>query len=365
MSDQRCWLGFSLVSGIGTKRIDQLIRHFHTLEAAWNAPESELLRAGLDKKTAANVLAARSKIDLDAEMVKVRKAGAWLLTLADEHYPTHLKVLPDAPIVLYIRGSFTDADNFALSIVGTRSATKYGRDVAYDFAKQISKQGITIISGMAHGIDSAAHRGALDSGQRTIAVMGCGIDTIYPRENAELARQIVENGAIISEFPVGTHPDKRNFPRRNRIISGLGLGVLIVEAPENSGAMITASAALDQGREVFAVPGNIYSPASWGTHRLIQDGAKLVMGVGDILDELNIAHNTAQTRIKTQAIVPTNPVEAAVLGHLSAEPIHVDELARLTNLPAAAVSSTLLVLELKGLVQQMGPMRYSLDLRQG
>lgn len=363
MSDPKYWLGFSLVPTIGPKRIHDLLNEFGSLSTAWNATERQLQGAGLEEQPLNNLLRVRQQIDLEAELEKVNKAGSVLITLDDERYPAPLKALHDAPPVLYVRGTLTPSDHFALSIVGTRKATKYGLDVAYDLAKQLARQGITIISGLAHGIDSAAHRGALDGGNRTLAILGCGIDTIYPSSNRDLAQKITHNGALVSEFPLGTPPEGRNFPRRNRIISGLALGVLVVEAPENSGAIITATIAAEQGREVFAVPGNIYSPTSSGTNRLIQDGAKLVTGVNDILEELNITFQRVETRKQTEQIAPADATEAALLKFLSFDPLHIDELVRLCGLPTHTVSGTLTILELKGLAQMVGHMQYSLTNR--
>lgn len=360
VSDPKFWLGFSLVPTIGPKRITDLRSAFGNLAVAWNATERQLQEAGLEEQPLNNLLRVRQKIDLAAEMEKISKAGAWLVTLDDERYPAALKTISDAPPVLYVRGTLLPTDQFALGIVGTRKATRYGLDVTYDLSKQLARQGIAVVSGLAHGIDSAAHRGSLDGGHRTLAVLGCGIENIYPHTNRELAQRIMRNGAIISEFPIGTPPEGRNFPRRNRIISGLSLGVLIVEAPESSGAIITANTAAEQGREVFAIPGNIYSPASKGTNRLIQEGAKLVTGVEDILEELNISFERVETRKRTEQIVPADPTEALLLKHLSFDPLHVDDLVRLCGLPTSTVSSTLTILELKGLAQMVGNMQYSL-----
>lgn len=360
MSDHKYWLGFSLVSEIGVKRLSLLNNWFGDLEIAWKADESELIQSGLEKQPIANFLAARKTINLDAELAKVEKAGAWLVTLADDDYPAQLKKLPDAPPVLYIKGTLLQADERALGIVGTRKATTYGRDAAHSFAKALSENGITVVSGLAQGIDAAAHRGALDGRGRTFAVLGCGIDRIYPQEHQRLAFEIIQHGALISEFPIGTPPEARNFPRRNRIISGLSLGVLVVEAPDKSGAIITATVAAEQGRDVFAVPGNIFSPTNRGTNRLIQDGAKLVMDVVDILDEFNIVHNNVQTRDVTEQIAPANANEIKVLDYLSADPIHIDDLVRMSGLPVALISSTLTILELKGLARSTGYMQYCL-----
>jgi DNA processing protein len=359
VNDDKYWLGFSLVPEIGPKRLAHLLNWFGDLPAAWTASEGQLRQCGLDKQPVANLIATRAQIDIDAELARVERVGASLVTMADHRYPSLLSQVPDAPTVLYVRGTLSPEDNRALGIVGTRKATTYGRDVAYDLAKQLAQNGVTVVSGLAHGIDTAAHRGAIDGGGRTIAVLGCGIDRIYPADNRELAHETSLHGAIVSEFPLGTPPEGRNFPRRNRVISGLALGVLVVEADLGSGALITAEMALDQGREVFAVPGNIYNQASRGTNRLIQDGAKLVVSVSDILDELDIKHQTVQTQAIAEHIVPANETEARLLEQLCADPLHVDEIARLSGLPIATVTSTLTVLELKGLARAVGQMQYT------
>lgn len=360
MSENKYWLGFSLVSGIGPRRLAHLLNHFDDLSIAWQATNLQLQQAGLESQPRANLLHLRESLDLDAELDRVRQAGASLLTLADPEYPALLKTLPDPPLILYVRGSLLPIDDKALSVVGTRKATHYGLETAYKLAGALAKQGVTVISGLAHGIDTAAHRGALMAEGRTFAVLGCGIDQIYPADNRDLADAIIESGALISEFPLGTPPEARNFPRRNRVISGMALGVLVVEAPEGSGALITADMAAEQGREVFAVPGNIFSPVSHGPNRLIQEGAKLVMSVTDILNELNIAYTRAEARTIAETAVPTNEVEAQVVNCLSADPLHVDDVARACGLPIAEVTSTLTILELKGLARNVGPMQYCL-----
>jgi DNA processing protein len=361
VSDRKYWLGFSLVPEIGPKRLAALYTYFQDLALAWCASAADLRAAGLDQKPLDNLLRIRKTINLDAELDKIAQAGGWLLILTDDSYPPLLRKSPDAPMLLYGRGSLTPQDDFALAVVGTRRATTYGKDAAYYFARHLAAEGISIISGLAHGIDTAAHRGALESGGRTLAVLGCGIDRIYPPDNHKLAAEIMENGALLSEFPVGTPPEAHNFPRRNRIISGLALGVLVAEAPEKSGALITASTAGDQGREVFAVPGNIFSASSAGANRLIQDGAKLVITVEDVLAELRISRQAIITRTAAEAIMPENETEALILRFLSADPIHVDELVRLCGLAVASVSSTLTILELKGVARMVGPMQYSLN----
>jgi DNA processing protein len=358
VNERQYWLGFSLVPGIGPKRLLLLARAFGSLQSAWEAGETPLRQAGLDGESSANLLRTRDQVDLDREMAKIERAGAHLLTPEDADYPSLLKNLPDTPLALYVRGTITAQDDLALSIVGTRKATPYGRDASSYFAGQLAQQGVTIVSGLAHGIDSAAHRGALEAGGRTFAVMGCGVDRIYPSDNTELARQIIGQGALISEFPVGSKPEARHFPRRNRIISGLSLGVLVVEAPEQSGAMITATLAAEQGRDVFAVPGSIFSGASGGTNRLIQDGAKLVITVDDILDELNIAHRKVEARVITKRIAPSGDKEAALLRYLGAEPLPIDELVRQSGLPTAEVLGMLTLLELQGYIENDGRGKY-------
>ena len=360
MNERQYWLGFSLVPGIGPKRLLLLARSFGDLGSAWHASELQLRGAHLDSETTANLLRTRAQIDLSAELAKIDRAGARLLTPEDDDYPALLKTSADPPLALYVKGTLTAQDDRALAIVGTRRATRYGRDSAAFFARELTRQGVTIVSGLAHGIDAAAHRGALDAGGRTLAVLGCGIDRVYPADHAELARQISQHGALISEFPMGSKPEARHFPRRNRVISGISLGVLVAEAPDKSGALITADYAAEQGREVFAVPGSIFNAVANGTNRLLQDGAKLVMSVEDILDELNIAYHKVEARTLTRQIAPTGQRERALLKFLHLEPLHIDELVRRSGFPTADVMSTLTLLELQGYVEGDGRGSYRL-----
>jgi DNA processing protein len=360
MPESAYWLAFSLVPLIGTRRFHLLLRAFGSAASAWHAGERELREAGLDARATASVLTVRARLDLDAELRKIERAGARMLTSLDDEYPPLLRHVDDAPIVLYIRGKLTPADERALAVVGTRRASTYGKDIAHQFSRQLAEHGITIVSGMAHGIDAAAHMGALEAGGRTIAVLGCGVDRIYPSDHRALAARITESGALLSEFPMGSRPEAKHFPRRNRLLSGISLGVLIVEAPLRSGALITASHAAEQGREVFAVPGSIHQPGSEGTHALIQEGAKLAHRVDDILDELNIVHEGAQSRAAAERLAPGDEIEALLLESLSREPLHIDDLARHTGLPIATVSSILTILELKGLARMVGHMQYCL-----
>ncbi|HEX3053241.1 MAG TPA: DNA-processing protein DprA [Aggregatilineaceae bacterium] len=365
MSARKYWLGFHVINGIGPVRLQGLARHFGDLELAWRASESDLLAAGLDRRSLANVLLARQSINLDKLAAEVEATGASVLTLDDSDYPALLREIPDAPPVLYFKGTLVEADRWAVAFVGTRRATVYGRDVTQDLVAGLVNAGITIVSGLALGIDAAAHRAALDSGGRTIAVMGCGIDTIYPPEHRHLAEEIMEHGAVVTEFPPGTPPEGKNFPVRNRIISGFSLGVVVVEAPASSGALLTADVAADQGRDVFAVPGNITSKNSTGANRLIQQGAKLVMRVEDIMDELNLTAVTVETRTKMREIAPVDATEAAVIKFLGTEPLHIDEICRLSGLPIVQLSSTLSLMELKGLVRRVEGMQYTLTRGSG
>ncbi|KPL16646.1 MAG: DNA processing protein DprA [Anaerolineae bacterium SM23_84] len=359
MTDIKYWVGFNIVPGIGPARLQKLLDHFGDAESAWHAAPLELARAGLDRKSLQNLLAMRGKLDLDAEMRRIEDAGAHVLTLQDENYPRLLRQIHLPPPVLYVRGSCLPEDEWAIAVVGTRRAKAYGREVTRYLAGGLARNGITVVSGMARGIDSQAHRTALEAGGRTIAVLGSGIDIIYPHENVDLAQDIVNRGALMTEYPLGTKPDRRNFPPRNRIISGLTLGTLVTQAGEGSGALITAYFALEQGREVFAVPGSLLDRGSSGTNRLIQQGeAKLVLNVEDILEELNLTMVSQQAEVR--AVVPENQTEALLLKHLSEEPVHVDELGRASGLPIAQVSGTLALMELKGLVRQMGAMNYVL-----
>ena len=352
------WVGFSLISGVGRVRLAQLENYFGSLENAWRAGPGDLRRSGLDSSTVRTVTSRRPGLCLEAEMEKLENYGVGAFTWHDEGYPSRLKEIYDCPPILYIRGSLLPEDEWCLAVVGTRRATVYGRQAAEEIAADLARSKITIVSGLARGIDSVAHQAALDVGGRSIAVFGCGLDIIYPGENANLARRIVEQGALISEYPLGTRPRADRFPRRNRIMSGLSLGVLVVEAGKISGAMITAHLALEQNREVFAIPGSILSPASIGTNHLIQEGAKLVSSYTDILEELNLTEAAHQMEIKEA--IPASETETLLLKQLGAEPVHIDEVCRNSGLPVAQVSSTLVMMELKGMVKQMGAMSFIL-----
>lgn len=357
MSELEYWIGFNIVSGIGPARLKALLDHFGDLGRAWEASSSELRDAGLDRRSIENLFAARQKLSLDQEMAKVTRAGARVITWEDKEYPPRLRQIHNSPPVLYLKGEVTPRDEWAVAVVGTRTPRAYGRQIVDEIASGLARSGITVVSGLARGIDSLAHRAALRAGGRTLAVLGCGIDIVYPQEHTSLAKNIAERGAVITEYPLGTKPEAGNFPPRNRIISGLALGTLVIEAGKRSGALITADYALEQGREAFALPGNVNSPKSAGTNRLIQEGAaKLVASVEDILEELNLT--LVEEHQALRMVVPESEKESLILQCVTLEPIHVDEIGQKTGLPIAEVTGVLAMMELKGMVRQLGGMNY-------
>lgn len=359
MSDKKYWLGFNLVKGIGPAKLQALLDAFDSLEAAWWATEPQLKKLGFDQRAINSLVETRSSLDLDASWRQIEQANIQLLTWDDPGYPTYLREVPMPPPVLYLWGELREVDRFAVAVVGTRRLTGYGRQVTRDLVTGLVKSGVTIVSGLARGIDAVAHKTALEMNGRTLAVLGSGLDHIYPTEHRALAQQIAAgHGAIISEYGLGVQPEAKNFPPRNRVISGLSLGVVVVEAGEQSGALITTKFAVEQDREVFAVPGNVTSPASIGPNRLIQQGAKLVTRVEDILEELNLQMVVEHTAV--QLALPETAEEVALYTQLTAQPVHVDELSRTTGLPSSVISSTLTLMELKGMVRQVGGMNYVL-----
>ncbi len=358
VDDLLFYLGFSRVAGIGPARLDRLLAYCGTLHDAWNASVDELVAAGLDARASRALAQTRQTLDLQAEYERAVASGIRLVSRDDPAYPTLLAQTTNPPFLLYVRGTLTENDRWGLAVVGTRQASTYGKEVTRKLVSGLVAAGVTIVSGLALGIDAVAHSAALAAGGRTLAVLGSGVDQIYPLTNLSLGQAIMQQGALVSEYPVGTMPAATNFPPRNRLISGLALGVLVVEAAPKSGALITAQFAGEQGREVFAIPGNIFSPRSEGTHRLIKDGACLVTSVDDILDALNL--QTAVVQQEMTAIMPATPIEAALLALVEDEPQHIDELRRESGLGIADVSATMALLELKGLVRQVGGMQYVL-----
>ncbi len=356
MDDKKYWIGFNLIKGIGAVRMQGLLAHFGELASAWNADASELVESGLGAKLAEKVVGARKDIDLDQAWAKIEAQGIKILTWMDDEYPARLKEIDQPPPVLFIRGEYLMDDLFAVAIVGTRKVTPYGRQVTEEIASYLAANGITVISGLARGVDAIAHQAALKAGGRTMAVLGSGVDKIYPPEHRGLAEQMMARGAIVSDYAVGTPPDASNFPPRNRIISGLSLAVVVVEAAETSGALITAEFAAEQGREIFAVPGSIFAPQSKGTNRLIQKGAQSLLTPADLMQALDLTrmgeHKSARK------VLPSDETEALVLNTLGSEPMHVDEIRNQANLPIEKISAALAMMELKGMVRQVGGMNY-------
>lgn len=356
MEDKRYWVGFTLVKGVGAVRLQALLDHFGDAKTAWNASLSELVTAGIGPKLAARVVQVRDSVNLDQYMDRVEKNNITILTWDDVNYPVHLKEIDQPPPVLFIRGEVTAEDAWAVGIVGTRAVTSYGRQVTEELATVLAQNGVTIVSGLARGVDAVAHNAALKAGGRTLAVLGSGVDRIYPPEHLQMAEKIRLRGAVISDYAPGTPPESANFPPRNRIISGLSMAVVVVEAGEISGALITAEFAVNQGRDVFAFPGYVYAPQSKGTNRLIANGARILLQPTDVLEALDLTRNVERREIRRA--VPSDATEAAVLEFLCIEPVHVDEIRARLNLPVEKISAALTMMELKGMVRQVGGMNY-------
>ena len=380
MTDQEALVSLNMVLDIGSIRLKKLLEFFGKPENILGAsPERLMAVSGIGGKIAHKICTLK-KEDIDKEISLAKKYNLEIMTYEDEDYPENLKNIADPPIVLYVKGKIKPEDKFSLAIVGSRRASFYGLSCAEKFAADLSDSGFTIVSGMARGVDTAAHRGALKSGGRTIAVIGSGFKHIYPSENKELAEEIAKSGAVISEFPIETEPLKQNFPRRNRVISGLSLGVLVAEAARNSGALITADFALEQGRDVFALPGKVDAETSFGTNGLIKQGAKLVSCADDIIEELDLPRTCLQVRGLPQPkskIAPKNfspdypglslnKEEDALYALLSYQPASLDEIVEKAKMSVACVSDALLRLQLKKLIRQLPGKQFirSLDEKQ-
>ena len=353
---KRYWIAFNLVKGIGAVRTRVLLDYFGDLETAWQAPATELEAAGLGTKTLKTLLEVRRSDLLEKTCNYIDTRRIVVLTWQDEDYPRRLSEVDLPPPVLYMLGEISGEDEWAVAIVGTRRFTAYGRQATEEISEVLAGSGITIVSGLARGIDAIAHRAALKAGGRTIAVLGSGLDQIYPPEHHQLAQEIASQGALLSDYPPGTAPESINFPPRNRIISGLSRAVVVVEAGEKSGALITAAFAAEQGREVFAVPGSIYAPQCKGTNLLIQQGANALLNAKDLLSALSLNQLSAQRQVR--AVLPADAVEAQLYSLLARETMHIDEIHAQMNLPIEKISATLTLMELKGLIRQVGSMSY-------
>jgi len=361
MNEQtKYFIAFSCVPAIGPTKFNLLYSYFSSLATAWQAPYSELLQSGLDEKSTKELITVRNKINLDEILETLDKHNIQVLTLENPDYPPLLKQIHNPPFLLYYKGILSDPrDEFAISVVGTRKISTYGKQVTHHLVSDLTHHQLVIVSGLAFGVDALAHQTCLEAGGRTIAVVACGLDknSIYPAANLDLAKDIVSSGGLIlSEYPPFTQPQKFFFPQRNRIVSGLSLGTLVIEAPLKSGALLTAKLALDQNREVFATPGNILSANSAGPHQLIKLGAKLVSETEDILDTLNLS--SAESFLTAKKIIASSPLEAKILKNLSHEPTHIDELIRLSGLDSATINSTLTLMEITGKVKNLGAMMY-------
>jgi len=356
-ADARDWLALSSLKGIGPARFTQLVSAFGSPRSALDAsPEEWVSLPGFSAKTAGALRAGPDEKFVAGQLRALEKSGASMAALGSEDYPPLLARIPDAPPYFFYRGEFTPADLRAVAVVGARSPTPYGRKMAGSIAGGLARVGLTIVSGLAHGVDGLAHQAALQAGGRTIAILGCGLDIVYPRDHRALAEQAEQSGMVISEFPFGTPPARENFPKRNRLISGLSLGVVIVEARGVSGALLTARHALEQNREVFAVPGPAGADLSVGTNNLIKAGARLITAAEDVLSDLGI-----QARPQPEAVLPLptlTPIQQKVYSRMSETPCHIDQLSIDLSLTAGELSTILLDLELLGVVGQVAGKRF-------
>lgn len=358
--DRAFWVAFRLAGVTSASRWFDLRDRFGSGEAAWQAPESQLRAVlGNREKMLAGLVAARSRLDPLESANRLASSGVETITIFDPAYPPALAEISAPPPVLFQRGRLIETDELAVAVVGTRAPTPYGRDMARAISTDLARAGVTIVSGLAKGIDGVAHHAALDAGGRTIAVLGSGIHDIYPREHRQLAARVAEQGSVISDNLPNAKPDRWNFPARNRIISGLSKGVVVVEAPDRSGALITVDFAADQGRDVFAVPGLATSSASAGTNRMIRDGARLVRDAGDILEDLLLFATTPVAEPVSQPSLFLDEDERRVLGLLTASPLHIDDIVEASGLPLPRVSAILLSLELQQQVTNTGAQHYT------
>ena len=359
MKDRKYFLGLAQTGKLTHRRLELIKSFFSDYKEAWEADKFSFLQAGFSGKEAIEFCEKKSLLDPDLEMEKMLKLGADILSSDDDNYPLRLREIHSPPPFLFIKGKLKAEDDLSLAVVGTRLLSEYGKRITKEFSEEIAEKGITIVSGLALGADSLAHKGALSKNSRTIAVIGSGLGNIYPTENIKLAEEIVrqDKGAVLSEFPLLSSPEKQNFPIRNRTVSGISRGVLVTEAPERSGALITAKIALDQNRDVFAIPGNIFSKKSTGTNHLIRDlNAKLVSKPLDILKDFGIEMD--QENNKNQKREDLSRQEADILCLLETEPIHINDIVRKSQKSAGEISSTLSMLEIKGFVQNSAGMMW-------
>ncbi|EKD58741.1 MAG: hypothetical protein ACD_56C00060G0015 [uncultured bacterium] len=347
------------IQGLGAKKLKLLVNHFETAEEIWHASLDELTNSGISEDVARIIIEKRPSIDPEQEWLKLEKENIQVFTEKDPQYPALLKQIPDNPHLIYTRGDLACLKLPLIAVVGSRKLTSYGIQAAHGFAKSLAKNGICVVSGLAFGIDACAHRGALEAGGKTIAVLGNSLDdqNLAPRSNFNLAQDILAGGGLlISEFSVPTKAEIWTFPARNRIMAGMSLGTLVIEAAEKSGSLITANLTLDYNREVFAVPGSIFSPQSTGTHKLIKAGAKLVSSAMDVIGELRLDY--IENKPSPRAATGLSQTEEKIYQELSHESLHIDIITKLTKLETSAISSTLALLEIKGLIRNVGGQNY-------
>ena len=359
MNNLEACVALNMIPQMGPVRLRRLLERFGSAESILLARSDQLSAVdGVGRALADNITRWQEFADPAAELKKAADLGAHVITAQDDEYPSALREIHDPPIVLYVRGQLTHRDRHTVAVVGSRKCSHYATECAKKLSFQMAYAGLTVVSGLARGIDTAAHQGALAAKGRTIAVIGSGLGELYPPENAELADRIAASGAVISEFPIDTKPDRQTFPIRNRIVTGMSFGVLVVEAGANSGALISANMAAEQGRTLYAVPGRIDSPAALGSNRLIQQGAKLVIGVDDILDDLPLVFKNTPDLPAAAPVADLTPDQQKILDALGTEEAALDSVIATSGLTAAAVSSTLLALEMRRLVKQLPGKRF-------
>jgi DNA processing protein len=365
MSDLKYWLALNLIPEVGPVSAGRLLSAFGSPENIFHMSVNELKQVqDIGDNRARNIVSFNDWERVNKEIAKAEENNVRLIPRNDKAYPETLKRIYGAPVVLYVKGMLQESDKYAIAVVGSRTATDYGIKTAEKISYKLSSSGLTVVSGMARGIDSASHKGALKAGGRTVAVLGSGLDLPYPPENRKLMDEICSSGAVISEFPFGTPPNKENFPKRNRIISAMSLGVIVIEAALDSGSLITVAYALEQGKEIFAVPGNITSRNSKGTNDLIKKGAKLVESAEEVLDELRpqIKGILREEKMKPEKLLPVLTDDEQILySSLSSEPKHIDSIIREISIPTSRALSILLNLELKGIVRQLQGKNFSLN----
>jgi len=356
MDSRKYWVGFNLVKGIGAVRMQSILDYFGDIERAWHAPYQSLQETGLSSTLCERIIAVRGSVDLDKYWSNIESKKIKVIIQGDTNYLRLLSEISKSPPVLYCMGELKLEDEWSIAIVGSRKTTHYGRQATEEFSEVLADHHITVVSGLARGVDGIAHQAALNAGGRTIAVLGSGVDNIYPPEHRKLADDISKNGAVISDYPPGTPPDGYNFPPRNRIISGLSRATIVIEAGVSSGALITAEFAADQGRDVYALPGSIYASQSEGTNRLIQQGAKPLLNIRELLQDLQV--ELIQEHKELRKEYPVDLFEQKILRVLSDKPIHIDEITLSCEMPVSQVTACLSMMELKGLAKQVGGMNY-------